>query len=483
MKKTANMGDDDARRQLTLALFAHFLSEEQVKKGHHYILQHVAVDGLFLLLVLTFVWVGGNLFGFRYQLQNTIIPARTSNAKLSHLIQTKVSNYHLTIVQPDNKQQRFTLQNIGLQVDVDNSIAIAHMQQHKWSNRLQWWRPIPIKLTTTVDGNTLKNFMRDHGSIIVEPARDASLALINGTTQITDGAAGKQYGFANPTHSILEAASSLQTEPLRMHLVMKQPTITAQNLSQTKTRLDAILKQSVTLAIDGKEDKPSVEDVTKWVSYNSGVENKDGDITVNTDEVQSYINDLAAKHTQPPRAQVSLGDDGVIPGSEGISVINKDQVVDAIAASLLNGKGLALGLVTRHTPYKTITASAASKWIEVDLTNKRMYAYQQTSLSRTFLVSAGASGTPTVTGTYAIYSKYAKQTMSGPNTDGSHFVQPNVPWINYFYRDYAIHGNYWRPTSYFGNINSSHGCVGLTPGDAAWVYTWAPIGTPVVIHY
>jgi lipoprotein-anchoring transpeptidase ErfK/SrfK len=75
-----------------------------------------------------------------------------------------------------------------------------------------------------------------------------------------------------------------------------------------------------------------------------------------------------------------------------------------------------------------------------------------------------------------------KKTMTGPNADGTRYVQPNVPWVNFFYKDYAIHGNYWRPNSYFGNINSSHGCVGVTPGEGAWVYNWAPVGTTVVVH-
>ncbi|HKR81486.1 MAG TPA: L,D-transpeptidase family protein [Candidatus Saccharimonadales bacterium] len=482
MKQTDNVGDDEARQRLTLGLFAHFLSEEQVRKGRHYILRHVAVDGLVVLVAVIFVWIGGNLFGFRYQLQNTVLSAHTSNANLSHTIQTKISNYRLTIVQPDNKRQSFSLQDIGLQVDVDGTVTLVRAQQHKFSNRLQWWRPISIRLATSVDNNTLRTFMRDHATIIVEPARDASLALIGGTAQITDGSAGKQYGFANPTHSILEAASALQTEPLRMHLVNQQPAVTAQKLSETKARLDAIVKQPVMLSVDGKTTKPSVDDVAKWVAYTPESPGQPAGISVNTDEVQSYIDDLADQYTHPPRAQISLSN-GIIAGSEGVSITNKDQVVDTIARSLLDGKGLNLGLATRHTPFKTISATAADKWIEVDLTNKRLYAYQEASLTRTFLVSAGASATPTVTGTYAIYSKYAKQTMSGPNTDGSHYVQPNVPWINYFYQDYAIHGNYWRPASYFGNVNSSHGCVGLTPSDAAWVYTWAPIGTPVVIHY
>ncbi|MEK7059829.1 MAG: L,D-transpeptidase, partial [Patescibacteria group bacterium] len=81
-----------------------------------------------------------------------------------------------------------------------------------------------------------------------------------------------------------------------------------------------------------------------------------------------------------------------------------------------------------------------------------------------------------------IYAKHAQQDMRGNNVDGSRYFQPHVRWINYFYKDYAIHGNYWRPLSYFGNINSSHGCVSLVDGEAEWIYAWASIGTPVIVH-
>lgn len=483
MGNTESVDNEEAQQRLTLGIFAYFLSEEQVRKGHHYILRHIAIGSVLAVLLLAFVWVGGNLFGFRYKVQNTVVSARTSDSKLAHLIQDKISNYRLTIVQPDGKQQSYSLQDIGLQIDVDNSIAIVRAQQHRFGSRVQWWRPIPLRLTTMIDGNTLKTFMHDHAMIEVQPARDASLSFEDGTPKITEGATGKQYGFANPTHSILEAASALQTEPLRMRMVIKQPLVTAENLSKTKDKLNAIINQPVALDIDKETIKPGADEVARWITYTAESPGKAADISVNTDEVQSYINGIAADHTHPPRAQVTLGSSGVISGSEGISVTNKDEVVDAIAHDLLTAKGIHLGIAVTRTPFKIITASAAGKWIEVDLTNKRMYVYDQTDLIKTLLVSAGASGTPTVTGTYAIYSKFAKQTMSGPNSDGSHYVQPNVPWVNYFYQDYAIHGNYWRPTSYFGRINSSHGCVGLTTADAAWVYTWAPIGTPVVIHY
>ena len=56
--------------------------------------------------------------------------------------------------------------------------------------------------------------------------------------------------------------------------------------------------------------------------------------------------------------------------------------------------------------------------------------------------------------------------------------------IAYHWRtvDYVIHGNYWRPLSYFGNINSSHGCVSTVPSEAEWMYDWTPIGTPVIVY-
>jgi lipoprotein-anchoring transpeptidase ErfK/SrfK len=74
--------------------------------------------------------------------------------------------------------------------------------------------------------------------------------------------------------------------------------------------------------------------------------------------------------------------------------------------------------------------------------------------------------------------------MKGFNADGTKYLQPHVHWINYFLPGgYAVHGNYWRPLSWFGNINSSHGCVSLPDDQAQWVYNWAPIGTTVITHY
>ena len=91
----------------------------------------------------------------------------------------------------------------------------------------------------------------------------------------------------------------------------------------------------------------------------------------------------------------------------------------------------------------------------------------------------GGSETPTVTGTYRVYLKYAVQTMRGANADGTNYEAKDVPWVTYFHRGYALHGAPWR--SSFG-YSGSHGCVNLPVSVAKQVYDFAPLGTPVVVH-
>ena len=115
------------------------------------------------------------------------------------------------------------------------------------------------------------------------------------------------------------------------------------------------------------------------------------------------------------------------------------------------------------------------RWIEVNLTQQRVYAWQGTTLMNSFLASTGTWAHPTVTGTFNIWNKTRIQDMSGPG-----YYLPDVPYVMYFYKDYGIHGTYWHNN--FGTP-MSHGCVNLTIPDAEWLYNWASYGTTVKVHY
>jgi lipoprotein-anchoring transpeptidase ErfK/SrfK len=126
-------------------------------------------------------------------------------------------------------------------------------------------------------------------------------------------------------------------------------------------------------------------------------------------------------------------------------------------------------------PTPGITVGDGERWIDVDLTNQMVYAYEGETIVNSFVVSTGTWLTPTVTGKHKIYIKVRVQDMRGP---GYHLK--DVPYVMFFHGDYGLHGTYWHNN--FGTP-MSRGCVNLTIDDAAWLFSWASVGTVVNVHY
>lgn len=114
------------------------------------------------------------------------------------------------------------------------------------------------------------------------------------------------------------------------------------------------------------------------------------------------------------------------------------------------------------------------RWIDVDLANQRVTAYDGAEPVRTFVVSSGVRAHPTITGQFRIYAKYRATDMGGPG-----YYLTDVPYTMYFYRGYSLHGTYWHNN--FGTP-MSHGCVNMATPDAEWLFGFASIGTLVNIH-
>jgi lipoprotein-anchoring transpeptidase ErfK/SrfK len=128
-----------------------------------------------------------------------------------------------------------------------------------------------------------------------------------------------------------------------------------------------------------------------------------------------------------------------------------------------------------NTPPPNMPITKGERWIDVNLTQQRVYAYQGKTVVNSFLASTGTWQYPTVTGQYYIYIKLRYADMAGPG-----YYLPDVPYTMYFYRGYGLHGTYWHHN--FGTP-MSHGCVNLSIPDAEWLYNWASVGTLVNVHY
>ncbi len=118
-------------------------------------------------------------------------------------------------------------------------------------------------------------------------------------------------------------------------------------------------------------------------------------------------------------------------------------------------------------------------WVDVNLTSQTLVAYRGNEPVFSTLISSGTWAFPTVTGQFRIYLRYESQDMNGYLL-GYDYYLPNVPYVMYFYEDYALHGTYWHNN--FGTP-MSHGCVNLATGDAQWLFNFTTIGTLVNVHY
>ncbi len=157
--------------------------------------------------------------------------------------------------------------------------------------------------------------------------------------------------------------------------------------------------------------------------------------------------------------------------------------------------------VFKNIKTPVLGASVNDRWIEVDLSEQKIRAWEGGQLYLESLVSSGLPWTPTPTGEFFIWSKARATKMEGGEGKYYYYL-PNVPYVMFFenskvpgYRGYSLHGTYWHND--FGKVHS-HGCVNLPTPIAEKLYYWtSPImpdgksytrssaenpGTRIVIH-
>ena len=123
-----------------------------------------------------------------------------------------------------------------------------------------------------------------------------------------------------------------------------------------------------------------------------------------------------------------------------------------------------------ENPTNVLGVSNAEKWIEVDLTTQHLYAHEGDRVVFDFPVSTGLPWFPTVTGEFHIWAKIRAQRMTGGSVAaGTFYDLPNVPFVQYFYEGFGLHGAYWHND--FGKPRS-HGCVNIDLTNAEKLFFW-----------
>jgi len=137
---------------------------------------------------------------------------------------------------------------------------------------------------------------------------------------------------------------------------------------------------------------------------------------------------------------------------------------------IIRGLPIGLGDAEEGPPIPDIKEG---KEIVVVIHTQRVYAFEDGSLLKNFLVSTGTADHPTVLGKFHVMAKLKDTRM----TDWVTYDHLHVLWTMYFGNDqvswhdgYSLHGTNWHHN--FGHP-MSHGCINLTVDDAEWLFNWA----------
>ena len=130
---------------------------------------------------------------------------------------------------------------------------------------------------------------------------------------------------------------------------------------------------------------------------------------------------------------------------------------------------------------KGVNPPNQGKFIEVNLAEQRLRAYQDGRLINTFLISSGVSRHPTPKMQTSVLQKdpYVNYVWSYGKDNKDNYDLGLVPYNLMIATHKYIHYAYWHHN--FGHP-MSHGCINVALNNIKWIYRWADKGTAVAVE-
>jgi len=134
-----------------------------------------------------------------------------------------------------------------------------------------------------------------------------------------------------------------------------------------------------------------------------------------------------------------------------------------------------------------IAPYARGKVIEIDLSKQHLRVWEKGNLLHDWLTSTGKAKTPTKTGIFSVISK--EEWAYGTDREtGAKWAMPK--WLGVYRAGSIENGIHalpyidgWKEGSGSLGRAISHGCIRLADTNAQWLFNWADLGTPVIIHH
>ena len=481
---------------------------------------------ILLTVVLTFAAaIGAGVWFFQTHalpgvtLWGTPVTGKT-RTQIASMIDDAVDGARANVTYED-RTTVVSMDDLGLSVD---STAIADKafdgkRDGAWWTRYAFWIGQNITDAPAEANAAEATILNEKLSIEETTPVDASVQPnADGTGfDVVPGQTGQGADVAPVAKAVIDAVETLDptaTRDVTVDLSPIDPAVTDQIAGEAKTTLDTLAANPVTITVDDHQiatiDAAALAASSRLDANRNGRladgESRNGYVVFDSAELQSYYDEHIKPDLQTGREdrEVIVNNNGtelsvLTEGHDGVTVADgADRTIGSQAAAQLAEGGGSIEVEGTVDPMQTKTTK---RHIVVDLSDHKVYAYENDKLIRSMTMSAGqgndyatgacVSDLCTPTGDFEIWLKYESQDMSGNLTlsDGSvsKWDVKGVGFVNYFSRSgCAIHriatDGYTSDAAIAGMGNTSHGCVGIGWDQAEWFYGWALMGTSVHVQ-
>lgn len=401
----------------------------------------------------------------------------------------------VTICDKDGNSYTISAQEIAYQFDFEKALEIYLQRQNSWMWVESLIRGEDTNLTPVVsyDQELLEKAMDSIPFLVEEQEKEENLKVAIIKTN-------QGYELLNERMDVLdieEARNAVQTaiEESKDNISLEEAgcyhdlklTAKMQETLNLWEKVDEFQKCGIVYQMGEEQVPVDASVVCNWIKMDEAgdfLPDENGELQLREDAIKEYIAGLAKEYDTVGASRnfrATRGEDVVVEGGIYGNQLDQQAEIDYLTEAFLTKKKEIHEPVYRQKAWVQGKNDIGTTYIEIDMTEQKMYYYEEGSLElETPIVTGNTSrkmGTPS--GVNYVYMKQKNRILRGPNY-ASHVdfwmpVKGNI----------GIHDAAWRST-YGGTIyqtNGSHGCINTPRAAMEQLYDMVEVGTPVVMFY
>ncbi|KFI69363.1 L,D-transpeptidase [Bifidobacterium magnum] len=467
--------------------------------------------------------------GFFWYFQSHALPGVTlwghsvtgkSQAQIQDEIEEGVAQATIP-VSYDGEHAEVSLKDLGLTVNakqIAQDAVNAKRSNTVWE-RYSPWEPENVDPTIDISGVDPTVLNEKLNIQTVQPVNASLQASEDGkgftVTNAVQGTGANPVDVAHEAVSVVESLGTRKPQTVNVKLSQIEPAISDAVITTAQSTLQKLVDKPLTVKVGGHSigsfNAQNLMDAAKVDPAATAKDDqvKVGNVVFSADKFQqAYEKSIkdTLSDTKKDQSEIVNNDGDVLEitdkGHDGVKIADgADTHVGADALKAIQSGSDTINVDGTVDP---MNVTKTKRHVVVDLSDHKVYAYENGKLVNQFWMSAGqgndyqtgvcqpSGDLCTEPGDYKIWLKYDSQNMSGNLTlsDGSNesWDVKDVGFVNYFSKSgCAIHRIASKTPFNNDDIralgeNTSHGCVGIGWDVAQWFYNWALMGTTVHVQ-